>query len=144
MREIDLGPIKAAIAEVDAQLKNPLPTAPVGTPIIWYPQGDIQRGIPVAGVVTLVDGPGKITVTTFPPRSFPTHKTAALHEWHPQHKDRHNHISINCGAWGYPKDVAIPKQHFQPHVDQLNAKRASLVAQLEQATAVKLKQESPA
>lgn len=133
---IDIEPIKKQIADLESQLKNPLPTPPVGMPVVWYAGADVRDGAERAGIVTSVLGPGKITVTVFGPSAMPSHFTGCLYLSHPAHEQRNNAVSRNSGAWGYLPGTSTPKSHLTQHIEQLEKRKSSLKAQLEDAKSI--------
>lgn len=139
---IDLELIKQQIAAVDEQIKKPLPTPPVGTPIIWFDKAIVKPGAELAAVVTKVEGPGKVTLVVFRPCAFPEFKRSSLHEFHLQNKERHVEALSNCGAWAYPRGTVIPKSHNELHLEALHTKRSSLLEALENASQIKKTQEA--
>lgn len=140
-KEIDLGPITEQLEKVEAEIKSPLPTPPVGTPVVWYPRATLDRDNQIAAIVTKVEGPGKLTLTVFRPQSMPdATRRGCLHVSHPIHENRHNSVSQNSGAWDYPEGVTIPKSHRDLHLEQLQRKRDSIQDQLSEATEIAKKQ----
>lgn len=153
-KDIDLSPMKEQLRQIDEELKNPLPTPPIGSTVVWYPRAAVEEGNRVAAIVTNVEGPGKLTLTVFKPLATPDPtRRGCLHVSHPVHEKRANSVSINAGAWDYPDDVIPGKSHYDLHVAALNKKRDSLVDQIANASAIQTaqsakgrtqKQESPA
>lgn len=142
MKEIDLDPIKAQIEGIETEMKLPMPTPPIGTLVVWYKKADIKLMSQIAGIVTKIEGPGKLSIITFSPNQMAKHVMGSLHVTHPIHDNRHNAVSQNSGAWDYPDGIAIPKAHRDLHLESLQKKRDSLVAQLDNATEIKAKNKS--
>lgn len=140
-RVIDTQPIQDRIDALKALLKNPYPTPPVGTPVVWYPRAEQKEGNEVAALVTKIEGSGKVIVTTFRPHSVPEHKAGVLHVSNPIHEVRANAASRNCGSWDYPvgSKVKVPLAHYQHHKDELARLIESAENQLEEALAIKEK-----
>lgn len=138
MQTIDTQPIREQIAATDADIKNPLPTPPVGTTVVWYDRASNEPGAEIAAIVTRIEGPGKISVTTFRPQGMPEFtRRGVLYMTHPQHENRHNTVSRNSGSWAYPGQSKPPKADFELHLTQLASKRESLVAKLDEAESIK-------
>jgi len=138
--EIDLAPMQDMLANVEKEMKNPIPTPPVGTTIVWYAKALVEDDSKIAALVTKVEGPGKITVTAFRPQGMadPTRR-GCLHVSDPIHEKRHNSVSMNSGAWDYVAFTKIPKEHYQLHLDALAKKRDSLIEKLATAQSIKSK-----
>ena len=136
-KKIDLAPIKTQIEKVDAEIKAPFPTPPVGAMVVWYARADVREGAEIAAIVTRVDGPGKISLTAFRPQGMPDPtRLGVLHVNHPTHLSKHNSVSVNTGAWDYPDGTIPPKSHYARHTEALNKKRDGLLDQLSQAEAI--------
>lgn len=142
-REVDLGPIQDQISAVEAEIKSPLPTPPVGTLVVWYPRAARAIENQIAGIVTRVEGPGKITLTVFRPQGVPElNHRGCLFVDHPIHEKRANSVSVNSGSWEYPELVKPDKSHFDLHLAVLNKKRDSLKEQVRVASEIKNEQKS--
>lgn len=139
--EIDVEPIKEQLAKVEADLKSPLPTPPVGTPVVWYPRAQVGADNQIAALVTKVEGPGKVTLTAFRPQGTadPTRR-GCLHVSHPVHEQRANAVSVNAGAWDYIEGWDVPGEHYELHRGVLEIKRDSLSDQIAVATDMKKQQ----
>lgn len=142
MKVIDLDPIKQQIVAIDEQIKRPEPTPPVGTAIVFYKHAVVNPGKELAAVVTQVLGPGKVTLSYFPPNAFPCHSTGARHVSYLKVKERSVEALKNQGVWDYPAGTVVPKSHNDLSLATLNAKRDSLFASLENATKIKKEQEA--
>lgn len=139
---IDLEPLKQQIEDVSAAMKNPLPTPPVGTTVVWYDRAEAKPESQIAGLVTKVEGPGKVTLTVFRAQGMPDPtRRGCLHISHSVHEQRHNAVSRNSGAWDYPDGVSIPKAHYTPHLDLLETKKMALQTSLAEAQEIKQSQE---
>jgi hypothetical protein len=136
MSMIDVTQITQQIERVESELKSPYPTPPIGTLVVWYDKGDISSDNQRAAIVTQVEGPGKISVTVFPPRAMPAHKKGVTHVTDPMHEKRHNSVTVMSGAWDYPDHVAAPKSHLSFHIASLEKKKEILETQLQQVEAV--------
>lgn len=142
---IDLKPIQDRIADLEYQLKTPIPTPPVGWCVIWYRRAHVAEGAEIAAIVTKVEGPGKITITAFAPVAVPDPtRRGCLHVSHPVHEQRANASSVNSGAWDYPTGVKPPKEHYQYHIDLIRANLEEAKSQLRNAAEIKTRQEVPA
>jgi hypothetical protein len=131
---VDTDPILKQIEAAEAEMKRPLPTPPVGYTVVWYDRADKRDGAEIAAIVTKVEGPGKLTVTTFRPQGMPDPtRRGCLHATHKLHDNRHNTVSRNSGSWDYPQGVRAPKEHFKHHMEQLEAKVEMLQGRLEDA-----------
>ena len=115
------------IADLEQQLKNPLPTPPVGFPVIWYRKAEVKPGAELAAIVTKVEDAGKVCLTVFPPQGMqdPTRR-GSLHVRHEIHQKRHNSTSVNCGSWDYPIGTEAPESHYDYHTNRLKQRIASL------------------
>ena len=144
-KKIELGPMLEQIAKIDEELANPLPTPPVASMVVWYPRADIDPENQIAGIVTKVEGPGKLTLTVFRPQGMAdATRRGCLHIEHSIHENRHNAVSQNSGAWEYPDWVEIPDSHYDLHRDQLMKKKESVQKQIAEAEEVSKKQETAA
>ena len=115
------------IDQLREELKNVLPTPPIGTMVIWYRKAVFDKDNAIAAIVTKVEDCGKISLTAFPPAGMPNATVrGCLHKSHKIHQKRSNHISQNGGAWDYPEGVNPPKAHFNRHKDNLNQRIATL------------------
>ena len=142
-KEIDLEPIKEQLEKVKAEIKSPLPTPPVGFTVVWYPRAVQEEDNQVAGIVTKVEGPGKVTLTVFRPQGMPdATRRGCLHVTHPVHEKRANSVSVNAGSWDYIPGENIPKSHYERHLEALYVKQESLEKQIENASEIAKKQSS--
>ena len=127
MTSDSIKPIQEQIDKINASLKNPLPTPPVGTPVVWYDRAERKEDGEIAALVTKVEGPGKVTVTVFRPQGMPDPtRRGCLHMSHPTHEQRHNAVSRNSGGWDYPIGSRAPKDHLALHTEQLNMRKDAL------------------
>jgi phage terminase large subunit-like protein len=131
---MDLALIQKQIDELDAQIANPTPTAPIGTTVRWYKRANPEDCY--AALVTKVEAAGKLTVTVFPPFGMPTHTRGCLHISHEIHKQRSHTVSVNSGAWDYLEGQKPPKGHFEMDVAVLTKRRDALLEQLAEAKVV--------
>ena len=129
---IDLTPLKKAIAEVEAEMKEPIPTPPVGTALVWYRQAR-QDGGQNAAICTGIDGPGKIKLSVFPPNGMKENKQGVLNCKDPIHEKLTNRVSKENGAWDYPDGTGPSKGHYKVHIDRLQHKKDGFLTQLEDA-----------
>lgn len=116
-------PYRLQLEELKESQKNPYPTPPIGTPIVWYNAG--RRDDPeseAAAIVTKVQDAGKICVVVFKPNAMPVHKGGVYFAEHPVHLQRSNPQTVNNGCWDYPKHAKIPKEHYEFHLAQLNSR----------------------
>ena len=133
---VNVGPIEDAISSLDRDMKSPIPTPPVGTMVIWYDRAEVRPGAEIAAMVTAVESPGKLKLVAFRPQGMPEHKRGVLHISDPIHENRHNAVSRHAGGWSYPHGVSVPKDHYQPHLEVLKARKDSLVKSLNEAKEV--------
>ena len=131
---MDFSQIQKQIDELDAQIANPTPTAPVGTTIKWYKRANPEDAY--AAIVTKVEAAGKLTVTVLPPFGMPTHTRGCLHISNPIHDRRTHSVSMNSGAWDYLDGQKPPKSHFELDVATLTKRRDALLEQLAEAKVV--------
>jgi len=134
--------IEAAIAEIEKEEQSPLPTPPVGTPVVFYPGARIESGAEVAAIVTQVQGPGKLTLAVFRPMGMVQGQKQCLHASHPLHEKLDKAVSRNNGAWDYPQGIRPAKLHYQVHLDELAKRKRSAEAHLEDLKAIKSREES--
>lgn len=137
VQQVDLDPIYKAIYDVEEEMKSPHPTPPVGTSVLWYDRADTREGSERAAVVTKVEGPGRVTLTIFPPNSMTIHKQGCLYIKDPIHEQRHNSVSRNSGAWDYLPQTKIPSEHYGIHLERLSRKKESLELQVAQAEEIR-------
>jgi hypothetical protein len=120
------------INELELEMKHPLPTPPVGTPVVWYDRAQVSEEAQRAAIVTRVEGPGKVTLTIFPPNGMPLYnKKGTLHVSHEIHDRRGNAVSKNSGSWDYTSRTSRPKSHNELHIAEIQKKIDSLEAQLD-------------
>lgn len=141
---IDTQPLKNMIRDTEEELKNPKPTPPVSTPVVWYDRAQVSPEAQINASVTKIEGPGKVTLSIVRPHHFPEHKRAVLHVSDPIHEKVSNPTSIQNGAWDYPDHTRIPKAHYDLHVAALEKKLNSVRQQLKEAEEIKAKQEGAA
>jgi hypothetical protein len=131
----DLKPMIDRIAELEALIKNPKPTPPIGTPVVWYVGADPK--LPVAALVTAHapsgPDPDKIEVVAFPVRAFHKHVGGVLHMSNPCHLNKHNEATRSCGAWDYPYGVKPDKSHFESHIKAMQSLKAEQEHKLAEA-----------
>lgn len=133
--------LKAQIASLDSQLKNPLPTPHIGCPVLWYPRGRVEEENAVAAIVTAVEGPGKVKLTVFKPNAMQEHKNGVHWAKHPAMEGKDfSQAKIHNGVWDYEKNSSPRKSHYDLHTQQLERKReAVLEAKRQQLEAEKSK-----
>lgn len=128
--------ISGVLAEIEKEKKRPIPTPPVGFPIVWYLNG--ERDKPSAATVTDVEGPGRVAVAIQPKNSVSRHKTGVLYTHHGESENDDGtakstpHTARN-GTWdyipGFPK--TIPAEHFEAHKKLLEYRETSALKQLD-------------
>lgn len=135
--------IKKRIEELKQMEAAPLPTPPVSTPVVWFAGAKRNPHRPyedaIAGIVTKVDGPGKVTLVAFTPFGIPSHKRSSHHVDHPLHKQRNNAISVDTGSWDYPEGVKPTKGHYEVHLSEIARQIAECQANLAVNETVKAK-----
>jgi len=131
--------IQDRIEELTREIKNPLPTPPVGSTVVWYNRAD-KNTAPYAAIVTGIDEPGRIKITMFPPNGFFKTAQGVHYIEHPMHSQKNNHVSEQSGAWAYPAGVSIPKDHFDAYRSRREAMKAALEDDLKKALEVKEKE----
>jgi hypothetical protein len=94
-----------------------LPTPPVGWIVGWRRKPDDE---PYAAIVTKQEGPGRLEVHIFPPRTQFTvlahFKNGVFWAEHQMHKDNpHNAQLGRNGCWSYIHDTRIPDSHYDIH-----------------------------
>lgn len=123
------------IDKLDEELKNPIPTPSVGTVIVWYNRAEKKEDGQIAGIVTLVEGVGKVRVTLFGPSAMPRYTVkGCLHMSHPVHQNRNHATSVNSGGWDYPDGVSAKKADYAMHISQLESRKQHLVDAQEQTS----------
>ena len=115
------------IKKLKEAMENPLPTPPVSYLVHWYPQGKIENDNRIAAIVTKIEGPGKLTLTMFPPSSMPVHKVGVHHTTHPAVERQAEHVRIHNGVWEYIPGTQIPKSHREVHLDELNRRKETIL-----------------
>lgn len=135
--------LKDYLAAEKAKLKNPTPTPPVGTVVVWYDRALVKPENQKAAIVTAVEGPGRLTLTIFGPRAHPIHKIGVLHHTHECHGNRNNVMSQQNGAWAYPDGVKADKSHLNLHLDQIQAKIERIESDLSKSESVSSQKMTP-
>lgn len=127
------------IADLEKQMKNPIPTPPVGLPVQWY-DGD-NREDPRAARVTRIEGPGRVAVMVDRPVGTAFPKGNVKHVTDPLVKKDNRHPEVvKCGTWDFVPGMfsRVPPQFFDLHQSHLEkqkkAHEASLVKKPELAT----------
>lgn len=109
----------SAIADLEEQLKNLVPTPPVCWPVQFYLGGETRE--PRCGQVVAVEAPGQVSISVTNPNGMPHTERGCLHVTHPKEQVKHkNGRSQNDpGSWDYPPGATIPKCHFDAHREHL-------------------------
>ena len=115
---------------IEEDKKNRIPTPPIRTTVQWYQGGD--KNICLPGIVTGIEGPGRLKIVLFPINSFPRHQAGVYHEDHKVHSQKGNPTTSRCGSWGFEDGFRIPKEWYDLH-DQEIAKRELNLRTAEQA-----------
>ncbi len=118
-----LQPYRQQLEMLKETQKNPYPTPPIGTPVVWYNHG--RKDDPeseCAAIVTKVQDAGKVCVVVLKPNAMPLHKGGVLYVENQVHQQKHNPQTHTNGCWDYPKHSKIPKEHFEYHLAQLNSR----------------------
>ena len=134
--DTQMKPMLAKLEEIELKIRNPLPTPPIGTPVVWYPHARVVKGAEVAALVTGIEGPGRLKITVFVPNGMPVPKQACHHVTDPVHEKRNNSISKTSGAWDYIEGTKTPKADFQFHLEHLNKLKNDFTGKIEQAQAI--------
>jgi hypothetical protein len=112
-----------ALRDLKAKQAKPLPTPHVGCSVLWYNQGKIEDNNQQAATVTRVEEVGKVTLTIFPPRGVPIHRSGVHWVEHPAMALKASSKSkIHNGLWGYPDNTKARKTHYDKHIQQLDRK----------------------
>ena len=119
---------KDLIEKFEAELENPLPTPPVGWPIVWHRAAQADYVVPAT--VAAVQGPGKVVINIDIPHQNRQTKDGCLHSSHPQHEKRANPISVKTGSWDYVEGMDIPDSHYDYHRDNLKRRIVDLKSQM--------------
>jgi hypothetical protein len=123
------------IATLEKEIQSPLPTPPIGTPVIWYRGADFN-GVPCAALVTGIEAPGRVRLCVFAPNAFPVHKQGVLHRSSLQHSNRNNANSIDNGAWAYVEGTNVPKTHHAMYIEQKTKLLENVKKQIAEAEAI--------
>ncbi len=111
---------------VERDEARPIPTAPVGKTVQWYINGD-RRNI-VAGIVTGIEGVGRLKLKVFPLNSMPQEKSGVYHVGHSVHEQPNNPTTYRCGSWDFvPGDVVL-KDFFKEFEDEIQKRKDNLSA----------------
>lgn len=127
---IELKPIQDHIKQIDAQMLAPLPTPPIGTPIVWFRKANPEARI--AAIVTGIEDSGKLKLVAFPPFGMPEHKQGVSHVSDKIHERKGNPASEQNGSWDYAEGKPA-KAHFDHHLEKLAKRKAQLQADLDAA-----------
>ena len=105
-----------------------LPTPPVGFLVGWLDRG--KEDACYAAVVTKIEGPGRIELHIFPPRTQFTvlahYRNGVYFQAHPMHTDNpHNINLVRNGCWKYLPDVRIPDSHYALHRAEIERRDAA-------------------
>jgi hypothetical protein len=115
---------EAAWAAIERDEARRLPTPPVATPIQWYEHGD--RRYPIAGLVTEIEGPGRLKVVIFRVNALPQHKAGVYHVNSLVHDQANNQTTYRCGSWDYAPGIKPPKEHYDLFVQDIERRREHL------------------
>lgn len=112
------------IVEIERQMKNPVPTPPVGMPVQWFDADNRQD--PRAARVTRVEGPGRIAVMIDRPvgTAFPKGNVKHITDPVVKKDNRHPEVVKN-GTWDFVPGMfsRIPSQFFELHIEHLEKQK---------------------
>lgn len=131
--------LEQLVRDLEAQLKDPTPTTPVGEPVAWLDRGVVSPETTFAALVTQVEGVGKVKLVVFKPNAMPIHKVGVVHISNPQHQIPNNATTVRNGAWDYPEGARVPSPHYEYHKRYITERIANIRREIEQLKA----QESP-
>ncbi len=106
------------------------PTPKVSDTVIYYTRGD--KNFPVPGIVSSIEGPGKIKITVYPFQGMLQHKSGCAHITHWVH-DRPNDTTKNNGAWDFNREP--PADAYEVHEAELTKRENQLLEAEEKAKA---------
>jgi len=111
---------------VERDEARPIPTAPVGKTVQWYIGGD-RRNI-VGGIVSGIEGVGRLKIRVFPLNSMPQEKTGVYHINHPVHDQPNNPTTYGRGSWDFVPGEAVSKEYFKDFEDDIKRRKENLEA----------------
>lgn len=120
--------LEKQLYNLDEQLRELLPTPPVGTLVQWFQRGTIAAENARAAIVTAVEEPGRVKLTILPPAGMPIHKQGVFHASHPIHQQKGNSSTVNNGAWDYRPDDRQNRNssHWNMHRDKLTQRKETV------------------
>jgi hypothetical protein len=117
----------ALIKQLEEELKNVMPTAPVSTPVHYYPANNTKVP-PLSALVCAVEGPGKLALTVFGLHSHPKTVLGVHHVTWRDHREKPSNFStMNHGSWDYP-NKRTPREHLELHTEVLEQRLAAAKA----------------
>lgn len=124
--------ISGTLDNIAKERKRPMPTPPVGMPVVWFLGGDEAN--PRPALVTQVEGPGRVSLVVLPLNTMPQHKMGVLYKDHPDMEEANTPAKRTKGSWDYIPGFPsmIPKEHFEHHKQLLDRREKQAMAQLEQ------------
>ena len=137
---IDLAAIEEQLDEIKAKIADPMPTAPVGTVVVWYKRADVKPGAEIAAIVTKVESAGKLVLATLEPFGIIEHKRGVLHASSPIHQNRQQAVSQGSGCWDYVSGARPPKSHYDLHLSNLKVLKDSVESKLAEAKQILAKE----
>ncbi len=102
---------ETAWTAIEEDKQRRIPTPPIRTTVQWYQGGD--KTIVIPGIVTGIEGPGRVKLVLFPLNAFPRHQAGVYHEGHKIHEQSANPTTARCGSWGFEEGFQVPKKWYE-------------------------------
>lgn len=125
------------LKDLEVENQNKFPTPPVGESVTWYRAGD--PNVPLAAIVTKIEGPGRVALTVFSYRSHPGYVEGVFYHEHPIHAIKGNPTTHRCGYFTYPGEL-LPAgkkphaSHYSLHQADINRRKAEAESRHEPPT----------